>query len=236
VGCGGGFSIAKVERAIDRVRNEEIALILEWNQSKRVLSAWTTAATKLRQMLQQFGEASLSHVRCAVNVLRRFSVCLSEISERFASADDARVPLSSTRLNNPNNVLNSTIAATTAAADGLSSVSVSPLEALARGTMGTEVASLILALRLHLDELVKAEMSLKAAVTTAEDSLASEMKNLQSWNDQIGVFASQTAQPSASTVLTDAELNPSTNSFQTTRSAQEPQSAKKMKSSCRRSH
>jgi len=124
--------LPKLEQALDRNRKEQISLALEYRKAQRTVDGWNLAASVVTKQLEGFGAATGKELQIASERLSELTHSVSVVVEAFLGAENCR--LSST-------------------SDLPGSGSGKPLDSLARGYMGVEVANLVNALRLHSEEL-----------------------------------------------------------------------------------
>eukprot|EP01041_Mallomonas_annulata_P009326 gene9326-19355_t len=156
-------TISRIEHAADRAKKEQLALAMEVRSLRRRLQTWVTAAGHLLPRLDAFGSSVESTLRDTVDDMKSLSTAATVIVESVRVAESARVALVS------------------------GSAPVSPLDALARGSMGSEIASLVLALQMHMDELRTGSIRLNDVHGRLVTSLKGEMTSLRSTATEIRV-------------------------------------------------
>jgi len=148
-------SVTKLRRATERVTREQVSLAMELQRARRQSLQWIHAAHALLPKLEVFGTAAMNAVKTAVNDVKVLSETANTIMTEIHAAEAARVTCNT-------------------------GVLINPLDALAKGAMGVEVASLILSVRMHMSDLAQGASRLRALHTSLETSLDRSMDMLSS--------------------------------------------------------
>jgi len=114
--------LLSLQAAVDRARGEQIALIRCLTQTRSALEQWPNSTNRLASCLEEFGSRLRLTLSKFLSGFDDTIVCVTSISSAFKSAQAARIR-------------------------GDGDVLRSPLDSLARGTLGPEVAALVQSLR-----------------------------------------------------------------------------------------
>jgi hypothetical protein len=129
----------KLQAAADRARAEQVAVVRCWRQSRDCLHQWTAHAAATVPAFRSLGRGYRSVVERAAEEVAAQSQACAEVARVLQEAEAARVPGAG----------GGQEGGAGGAGRGGAAVSVSPMEALARGSAGPAVAALVSALRVH---------------------------------------------------------------------------------------
>jgi hypothetical protein len=179
----------RLQAAADRALSEQVAVIRCWRQARSCLEQWTAHASTVAPTLQAVGKKFKSTVDATAGELDSSTAALRQLSLALDAAECARVPVSSrTAVGDDSSVLpGATLMG------GLDSSRVSqrgaatvcPLDSLARGSMGKEVAGLVNALRIHKHDLDAMAQSVRTLGVKLSGELRRELDVLSGTEENI---------------------------------------------------
>lgn len=115
-----------------------------WSQTRSCLSQWTAHAARVAPTLKMLGRRHKSNVEQAAEDLATLGSGLSQVCEALAAAEAVRIRPAGD---------DAGILSVGGGHSMRSGAPISPLDSLARGSAGKEVAALVNALRAHKNEL-----------------------------------------------------------------------------------
>lgn len=122
--AGATATLLRLQAACDRVRSEQVALMRSLQSSLRLSRQWPEAVRRLKPLMNTLGKSVRDTLLRARTEVSRLSDAGGTVSGALQAAEGVR-------------------------GEGQQS----PLDSLARGKMGVEVATLVSALRLHSQEI-----------------------------------------------------------------------------------
>lgn len=171
---------ARLQAAADRALSEQVAVIRSWRQARSCLSQWTEHASAAAPTLQNVSKRYKILVEQAVRDLQQKSSSLSLITQALGEAESARIRAGAAPANDDTVHLgtssrNSSFRRGGGATGAGAGAAISPLDSLARGSAGREVAALVIALRANQDELVGTAQTVSALGCTLVSELRREL-------------------------------------------------------------
>ena len=205
----------RLQTAADRALAEQVATIRCWRQTRSCLEQWVAHATRVAPTLKMLGRRHKSNVEHAAEDLSALSAGLGLISEALAQAETVRMRPGATLSSSSSFADEGSVGASMLSAGSgyaqRNGAPISPLDSLARGSAGKEVAALVNALRAQKDGLGEAAQT----VRTLGAKLAAELKkdlHVVASTEKNLLFAAdlsenvlETAQPTEIQEGTDAE-------------------------------
>ena len=164
---------ARLQTAADRALAEQVALVRCWRQSRDCLEQWSQHAAGVAPVLRGLGRRYRSAVQLCVEELSRKEAALVQLCSALKEAEDARIKAAPVGSDDNNNSIYSTTSSK------IGAPLVSPLDSLARGTGGREVAALVAALRLHKEDMSGAAQSVLALGDKLNTELRRELEVLE---------------------------------------------------------
>jgi hypothetical protein len=190
----------RLQAASDRALAEQLAVVRCLREARSCLQQWVVHASTAGPTLRALGKKFKHTVESAAKELDSRSAALMQVSSALDAAERARVPpLRATGGHNDESSMS-----VAGGVDGTGSVSsrhstttraalVCPLESLARGVAGKEVAALILALRTYSTELESSALDVRQLGTRLAAELRRELEGLSVTEANIEYAAEETA-------------------------------------------
>lgn len=149
--------------SFDRARSEQYSLLVAVTHCDMRTNRWEELAQQLTPVISNFAAKLSAHCDKSVHQVQKKCSSLVDLSSSLSSAESVRLPLSSA-----------------------SSSAVSPLDALARGHFGEEIADLVNRLRASAEDISGLSKSLQQVQQQMMTDIAAEVATLVKCGDSLG--------------------------------------------------
>lgn len=180
----------RLQTACDRALSEQVAVVRCLREARSCLHQWTQHAASAGPALRGLGKKFRATVEATARELDDRASALAQVSEAMDAAERARVPPFRTSTSDGAGLDMTTTSRHSAS--GRSAALVCPLESLARGAAGKEVAALVNALRTYSTELDSSAQEVRALGNKLAAELRRELEGLSHTETSIEYAAEAT--------------------------------------------
>lgn len=169
--------LKELRLAADRMRAEQVALVRCWSQSHRMCAQVADFLDATEPQVRSAADHARKLVARSLQKLQPLDIALQAVTAAAANAEAARVPTAS-RGGESSSSSASASGAEAHSRSGASNaaVAIAPIDSLARGAAGAEVAALVSSLRLHRDTLLRAAEVLNSVTAQLDQQERSSLR------------------------------------------------------------